>query len=51
MFLKMIKKGKPLVEYDERIFNFTVDKAIVHKDKSTTCEVLSGQKIDANAEE
>ena len=49
----MIKKGEPLFEYDERIFNFMVDKAIVHKDKSIIFEFYSGKgkKIDVKAEE
>lgn len=50
-FKEMIKKGEPLVAYDERIFNFMIDKAIVHKDKSITFEFLSDQKIDVKVEE
>ena len=38
----MLRKGEVQLEWDEAIFNFTLEKAIVHKDKSITFKFYSG---------
>ena len=41
-FIETLKKGEILFEWDDAIFNFTLEKAIVHKDKSITFKFYSG---------
>lgn len=50
-FIKLFKKSKYIQEWDERIFNFTLEKAVVHKDKSITFIFLSGIEIKVEAGE
>ncbi len=47
-FIELIRKGEILTEFDERIFNFVLDRAIVPKDKSITFIFLSGHEITIN---
>ena len=47
-FIELIRKGEILTEFDERIFNFVLDRAIVHKDKSITFIFLSGHEETIN---
>ena len=42
VFNVMLRKGEVQLEWDEAIFNFTLEKAIVHKDKSITFKFYSG---------
>ena len=41
-FIETLKKGEILIEWDDGIFNFTLEKAIVHKDKSITFKFYTG---------
>lgn len=41
----MLKKGEAQFEWDETIFNFTLEKAAVHKDKSITFKFYSGYEV------
>lgn len=50
-FIEQFKKSKYIQEWDERIFNFTLEKAVVHKDKSITFIFLSGVEIKVEAGE
>lgn len=47
----MLKKGEAQFEWDETIFNFTLEKAVVHKDKSITFKFNSGYEVTIKAEE
>ncbi|HIU70228.1 MAG TPA: recombinase family protein [Candidatus Enterosoma merdigallinarum] len=49
-FIEMLKKGEAQFEWDETIFNFTLEKAIVHKDKSITFKFYSGYEVTIKAE-
>ncbi len=49
-FIETLKKGEILLEWDDRIFNFTLEKAIVHKDKSITFKFYSGYGVTIKAE-
>ena len=44
-FISLFKKGEILTTFDERIFNFTLDKAMVHHDGSITFVFLLGNEI------
>lgn len=44
-FIETLKKGEILLEWDDGIFNFTLEKAIVHKDKSITFKFYSGYEV------
>ncbi len=44
-FMELFKKSDYIQEWDERIFNFTLEKAVVHKDKSITFIFLSDIEI------
>ena len=44
-FIETLKKGEILLEWDDGIFNFTLEKAIVHKDKSITFKFYSGYEL------
>lgn len=50
-FIEFFKKNDYIQEWDERIFNFTLEKAVVHKDKSITFVFLSGIEIKVEARE
>lgn len=50
-FIELFKKSKYIQEWGERIFNFTLEKAVVHKDKSITFVFLSGIEIKVEAGE
>ena len=41
-FIETLKKGEILLEWDDGIFNFILEKAIVHKDKSITFKFYTG---------
>ena len=41
-FIEMLKKGEAQFEWDDAIFNFTLEKAIVHKDKTITFKFYTG---------
>ena len=42
IFIETLKKGELIPDFDETIFNFNLEKAIVHKDKSITFKFYSG---------
>ena len=48
-FIETLKKGEILLEWDDGIFNFTLEKAIVHKDKSITFKFYSGYEVTIKA--
>lgn len=50
-FIEMLKKGEAQFEWDETIFNFTLEKAVVHKDKSITFKFCSGYEVTIKAED
>ena len=50
-FIETLKKGDILLEWDDGIFNFTLEKAVVHRDKSITFKFYSGFKTTLKAEE
>ena len=50
-FIELFKKSKYIQEWDEMIFNFTLEKAVVHKDKSITFIFVSGIEIKVEAGE
>ena len=47
----MLKKGEDQFEWDDMIFNFTLEKAVVHKDKSMTFKFCTGFETTLKAEE
>ena len=51
IFIEMLKKGEAQFEWDETIFNFTLEKAVVHKDKSITFKFHTGFETTLKAEE
>ena len=51
MFIETLKKGELIADFDEAIFNFNLEKAVVHKDKSITFIFLSGIEIKVEAGE
>ena len=50
-FIEILKKGEAQFEWDETIFNFTLEKAVVHKDKSITFKLFSWYEMTIKAEE
>ena len=50
-FIETLKKDEILLEWDDGIFNFTLEKAIVHKDKSITFKFYTGFETTLKAEE
>ena len=48
-FIELIRKGEILAEFDERIFNFVLDRAVVHHDASITFIFLYGEEITIKA--
>ena len=51
IFIKTLKKSELITDFDEAIFNFNLEKAIVHKDKSITFKFYSGFETTIKAEE
>ena len=51
IFIETLKKGELITDFDEAIFNFNLEKAIVHKDKSITFKFYSGFETTIKAEE
>ena len=41
IFINMLRKGEAQFEWDDTIFNFTLEKASVHKDKLTAFKFYS----------
>ena len=50
-FIETLKRSDIFLEGDDGIFNFTLEKAIVHKDKSITFKFYSGYEVTIKAEE
>ena len=50
-FIETLKKGEILLEWDDGIFNFTLEKAVVHKDKSIIFKLYSGYEVTIKAED
>ena len=50
-FIETLKKSEILLKWDDGIFNFTLEKAVVHKDKSITFKFYSGYEVTIKAEE
>ena len=51
VFIETLKKGELITDFDEAIFNFNLEKAIVHKDKSITFKFYSGFETTIKGEE
>ena len=51
IFIETLKKGELITDFDDAIFNFNLEKAAVHKDKSITFIFLSGIEIKVEAGE
>ena len=51
IFIETLKKGELITDFDEAIFNFNLEKAIVHKDKSITFKFYSGFETTIKTEE
>ena len=51
VFIETLKRGEVITDFDEAIFNFNLEKAIVHKDKSITFKFYSGFETTIKAEE
>lgn len=51
IFIETLKKGELITDFDDAIFNFNLEKAIVHKDKSITFKFYSGFETTIKAEE
>ena len=49
VFIEILKKGELITDFDEAIFNFNLEKAIVHKDKSITFKFYSGYEVTIKA--
>lgn len=50
-FIETLKKGEILFEWDDGIFNFSLEKAVVHKDKSITFKFYTGFETTLKVEE
>ena len=50
-FIETLKKGEILLEWDDGIFNFNLEKAVVNKDKSITFKSYKWFEIMINPEE
>lgn len=48
-FIETLTRGDILLEWDDGIFNFTLEKAIVHKNKSITFKFYSGYEVTIKA--
>ena len=42
IFIETLKKGELITDFDEAIFNFNIEIAVVHKDKTITFNFYSG---------
>ena len=51
VFIETLKRGEVITDFDEAIFNFNLEKAIVHKDKSIIFKFYSGYETTIKAEE
>ena len=51
VFIETLKKGELITDWDEAIFNFNLEKAVVHKDKTITFKFYSGFETTIKAEE
>ena len=51
IFIETLKKGELITDFDDAIFNFNLEKAIVHKDKSITFKFYFGYEVIIKAEE
>ena len=51
IFIETLKKGELITDFDDAIFNFNLEKAVVYKDKSITFIFLSGIEIKVEAGE
>lgn len=51
IFIETLKKGELITDFDEVIFNFNLEKVIVHEDKSITFKFYSGFETTIKAEE
>ena len=51
VFIETLKRGEVITDWDDAIFNFNLEKAIVHKDKSITFKFYSGFETTIKAEE
>ena len=49
--IETLKKAELITDWDVAIFNFNLEKAVVHKDKSITFKFYSGFEITIKAEE
>ncbi len=50
-FIENLKKSEIITDFDETIFNFNLEKAIVHKDKSITFNFYSEFETTIKSEE
>lgn len=50
-FIENLKKSEIITDFDEAIFNFNLEKAIVHKDKSITLNFYSEFETTIKAED
>lgn len=50
-FIETLKKGEILFEWDDAIFNFTLENAIVHKDKTIAFKFYTGFETTLKSEE
>lgn len=50
-FIENLKKSEIITDFDETIFNFNLEKAIVYKDKSITFNFYSEFETMIKAEE
>ena len=51
IFIETLKKSELITDFDDAIFNFNLEKAVVYKDKSITFIFLSGIEIKVEAGE
>lgn len=51
IFIETLKKDELITDFGEAIFNFNLEKAIVHKDKLITFKFYSGFETTIKAEE
>lgn len=51
ILIETLKKDELITDFDEVIFNFNLEKVIVHKDKSITFKFYSGFETTIKAEE
>ena len=51
VFIETLKRSEVITDFDEAIFNFNLEKAIIHKDKSIIFKFYSGYETTIKAEE